>query len=438
MTAQASPPTQPTQPTQPLPQRVDVLIVGAGPAGLAAAAELGRAGIGKVLVLEREDEAGGVPRHCAHSPYGMREFSRLLPGAAYARRLRAEAIAAGAEIRTRISATALHPAPGAGAAPDSRGVADGPLVEVTDAAFGPARIAARAVLLAMGARETSRPARLLGGTRPGGVLNTGALQGIVHLNGQRPFLRPVVVGTELVAFSALLTCMQAGIRPVAMLETSDRTTARWPAPVLARLLGVPLLFQAEIEAIEGDTQVTGVRVRMGQTRRRLAADGVILTGGFRPEASLLANSALAVDPATGGPEVDEHGRCTLPGYFAAGNLLRAVETAGRCHAEGRAVAHSILRDLRGQLPPQPAGRLTVGPGLAYVMPQRIAGGRDPAFGVLQLRLTAPARGRLALAEGPRRLAARPIDSLPERRIVLPLPPPGSAARVSLEPAPGNG
>ncbi|MDX5349215.1 MAG: FAD-dependent oxidoreductase, partial [Paracoccaceae bacterium] len=216
----------------------EIIVVGAGPAGLSAAAALARAGR-RVTVLEREAEAGGIPRHCGHSPYGLREFRRLMSGPAYAARLRDTALAAGATIRTGTTVTALLP---------------GGRVEVTDEA-GPATLSAKAVLLAMGVRETSRAARLIGGEKPGGVINTAALQGLVYLNRQRPFRRPVILGTELVSFSALLTCRHAGIRPVAMVEPGSRITAWGASRWLPRVLGVPLRLQTEIARIRGRTRV---------------------------------------------------------------------------------------------------------------------------------------------------------------------------------------
>src|SRR3546814_16232694 len=95
------------------------------------------------------------------------------------------------------------------------------------------------LLLATGVRETSRAARLIGGARPLGVVTTGALQSLVYLAGRRPFERPVILGTELVSFSALLTCRPAGIRPVAMVEAKPRITARRFTDGLPRLLGIP-------------------------------------------------------------------------------------------------------------------------------------------------------------------------------------------------------
>ncbi len=385
-----------------------VVVIGAGPAGLAAATWLRRQGAGPVLVLEREAEAGGVPRHCGHFPYGLREFRRLMRGPDYAARLVAEAQAAGVLIRAGCSVLALRP---------------GPRLTVTSDA-GVEEIAASRVLIATGARESSRAARLLGGTKPGGVLATGALQGLVYLQGMRPFRRPVILGTELVSFSAILTCRHLGIRPVAMIEPGASTTARWPTGLFPRVLGIPLHLGTELVEIEGREAVTGVVVRGpdGATRR-IATDGVIVSGQFRPEAALLAGTHLARDPATGGPEVDQFGRCSDPGFFAAGNLLRPVETAGACWAEGRTVARALLQSLRGELPDAGGQRIAVGgDALKYVVPQRVAGGGGaPALPVLQLRMNRAARGSLVFSQGAAVLARQSLDSRPERRITMPLP-----------------
>jgi thioredoxin reductase len=390
----------------------DVLIVGAGPAGLAAAAELARAGL-SVTVLEREAEAGGIPRHCAHSPYGLREFRRLMFGPAYARQLRAAALAAGARIRTATTATALRP---------------GGRVEITSGE-GRAMLNAPVVLLATGVRETTRAARLIGGDKPGGVLNTGALQGIVHLNRQRPFRRPVILGTELVAFSALLTCLEAGMRPVAMIEPGPRIVARAPSGLLPRLLGVPVRLDTCLTAIVGRSRVEAVRIEGPGGAEELAADGVIVTGGFRPEAALLRASHLELDPGSGGPAVDSFGRLSDPAFFAAGNLLRGVETAGWCWAEGRRAAEAIRAALGPGLPPPEGVRLRVeSDAVRFCLPQIVIPG---AGGRLQLRLARPVRGRLRLSQCGRTLFERRLDGLPERRITLPCPEPRGAEDIVL-------
>ncbi|WP_134568983.1 NAD(P)/FAD-dependent oxidoreductase, partial [Pseudomonas aeruginosa] len=154
-------------------EQVDVAIVGSGPAGLAAAIELRRQGVARVCVLERDGEAGGIPRHCAHPPFGLREHGRLLTGPAYALRNVEQAERAGVDIRLRHSVVAL--------------AAAGLLQLATPE--GPRSLRATRVLLATGARETPRSARLLGGDRPLGVINTGALQAYLYLQGLKPFER---------------------------------------------------------------------------------------------------------------------------------------------------------------------------------------------------------------------------------------------------------
>lgn len=393
----------------------DILIIGAGPAGLAAATEL--APHFRVLVLEREREPGGIPRHCGHYPYGLREFRRVMKGPDYARALVKRARQAGAEIRTGVDVTTLHPGPEISATSDE----------------GVVRITARRVLLATGVRESSRAQRLLGGTKPGGVLPTGALQGMVYLEGRRPFHRPVILGTELVSFSAIMTCAHAGIRPLMMIEPGDQPTARWPASLYPWLKGIDLCLSTSLVAIEGREHVEAVIIEGKQGRERVKTDGVIVSGKFRPEAALLAGSHLARDPGTKGPMIDNLGRCSDPAFYAAGNLLRPVETSGWCWSEGRAIGRAILADLKGgQGAPAPAQPVSIeGEALSWVMPQLIgeAGGLDR----LQLRVDRPVRGNLVLRIGDREIARRRIDSRPERRILLPMPSlPEGPAIVVLE------
>lgn len=383
----------------------EVIVVGGGPAGLAAATDLARAGR-RVLVLEREPQAGGIPRHCGHYPFGMREFHRLLRGPDYAERLRQAALAAGVTIRTRTTVTALRP---------------GGLVEITDDT-GPSTLAAKAVLLATGVRETSRAARLIGGEKPAGVLSAGALQGIVYLNHQRPFSQPVILGTEMVAFSALLTCRHAGIKPLAMIEPGPRITARKPAHWLAAAMGVPILLNSDITAIHGRTRVDGVTLATPGGPRELPANGVIVSGRFRPDAALLRGSHLQVDEGSGGPVIDRWGRLSDPAYFAAGNLLRGVETAGWCWSEGRRAARAILAALDGRLPAPGGARVALAhPSLQYSVPQVVSVGPDGQHDRLQVRLNAPAKGHLRLMQDGRVLSSAWIDSLPERRLSLPIP-----------------
>jgi NADPH-dependent 2,4-dienoyl-CoA reductase/sulfur reductase-like enzyme len=400
---------------------LDVAVVGGGPAGLAAAMSAKRCGAKRVTVLEREAIAGGIPRHCTHSPFGMREFNRVLWGPAYARRLVSQALGDGVEIRTNVTVVKLRP--------------EGGLVLATQE--GLREIAARRVILATGIRETPRAPRLVSGDRPLGVLTTGALQCFAHVEGLQPFRRPVIVGSELVAFSALLTARTAGIRPVAMIEPGSRAIARWPSALLPRLLGIDLLLDARLIEIIGTDRVEAVLVATPRGERRLACDGVLFTGEFMPAAELVRQSHLKLDERSSGPVIDQFGRCSDPAFFAAGNLLRPVETAGWCWAEGARVGRDVVRDLAGSLPK--AGHdisVSAGVPIKFVVPQRlVAGGAGGS--TLQLRVTRPVRGYLKLSGEGMTPIARRIATRPERRILLPLGDialPAGGIRIDIEEA----
>ncbi|EEX15374.1 FAD-dependent pyridine nucleotide-disulphide oxidoreductase [Citreicella sp. SE45] len=392
----------------------DVAIVGGGPAGLSAAVELKRQGVARVVVLERFGRAGGIPRHCGHPPFGMREFRRVLSGPAYARRLVVTAEEAGVEIRTDHTVTAVRP---------------GGVLELATTQ-GAMTLTARRVLIATGNRERTRAQRLAPGLRPVGVMNTAALQSFVYEEGRKPFLRPVIVGSEMVALSALLTCVRHGMRPVALVETRERVQTRRLFMALAALLRVPVLTGAELLSIEGRTRVEGLCLRRNDgTETMLACDGIVFSGRFTPEATVARASGLALDAGSLGPEIDAEGRSSDPHVFVAGNVLHPVETAGVCWAEGRRVAGVIARELAAETgeTTEPASRagaaVRPGEGLRYVVPQRISGATE-----LTIRAEGAARGRLVLRDATgRELVVKTLRAYPEQPIRLRVPALDAAA-----------
>ena len=379
-----------------------VLIIGAGPAGLGAAAVLAQAGV-KVTVLERLGEAGGVPRLCGHSPFGLREFHRVMGGQSYAARLLQAATSAGATVLLNHSVTAI----------------DATLRVQTATPEGDVTFTPDRILLATGAREASRAERLLPGERPLGIVTTGALQDLWFARGAVPFQRPVILGSELVAISAILTCRQAGAKPLTIIEPSVAAIVRAPFRWLPKALGIPVLTSTSVEDIVAkDGRLSQIVVQSdGGSLRAIDCDGLVLTGAFRPESGLARMCGLAIDPATGGPVVDQSGRTSWPDIFAAGNLLRGIETAGHCWAEGRAIARAMIS---ADCPPAEI-IVRAGHGLRYVMPQRLCPNGAPALPDLQIRLDRPARGTLILTDATnRRIASLQIGSAPERRVSLPM------------------
>lgn len=382
----------------------DAIIVGGGPAGLSAARALREAGVERIVVLEREREAGGVPRHCHHPGFGFSQFHWPYLGPAYARRLRREAD--GVEVRTDTSVIRIE-----------RG---GRVAVATPRGLD--RLSGRTVLLATGIREAPRAARLVSGERPWGVLTTGALQQLVHLSGVRPCRRALIVGTEWVSFSALLTLRRAAIDAVAMVEAGERVTALRAAELVTRyLLRVPVLTSTRVARLLGHEVLEGVEIERDGRRRVLACDAVIFTGRFVPEGSLLRDSHLEIDGHTGGPAIDQYWRCSDPAYFAAGNLLRAVESSGVVGREGAAAGRAMAAALAGRLaPPERRIPISVRAPLRYVYPQCIALPGEPPTGLMPRgRVLRAASGTLVLVRNGEQIWRRKISALPERRIRFP-------------------
>jgi NADPH-dependent 2,4-dienoyl-CoA reductase/sulfur reductase-like enzyme len=392
-----------------------VAIIGGGPSGLALAGELARGGIDDVVLLEREVNAGGIPRHCGHSPFGMREFHRILSGSEYARRLAERTRQRGARLRTATTVTEI-----------------GTQRTLTlSTASGIESLNAEKIVICTGNRETPRAARLVSGSRPLGIVTTGALQSMVYLKHRLPFRRPLIVGSEMVSFSALLTCRHAGIKPVAMIDSRVRITARRGAGLLPRLFGTRLLLNTELQAIHGDERVDAVTIRDARGKlQSLECDGVIFSGNFVSESSLVRASHLELDAASGGPRVDQYGRCSDPDYFACGNMLHPVDTAGWCWAEGERTAVSVRAGLEGRLD-SAQRRIEIScdnPAICYFTPLGIAlPDQDcgtitaAAHDSLQVRFNDNLSGRLALCDENGELSARNIRARRERRVLLPLP-----------------
>jgi len=305
-----------------------VLVVGAGPAGLSAARELGVRGIGPVLVVDREADPGGVPRHFDHTGFGLQDLRRALTGPAYARLLTRRAEEAGARIRTSTTVSGLAD--------------DGTVTLVGPDGIGSVR--PRVVLLATGARERPRPARLVPGDRPAGVFTTGQLQQWVVLHRLGVGRRAVVVGAEHVAYSAVLTLRHAGVATVAMVTELPRHQTV-PAFALAVRVGlrVPLRTTSRVVGLRGRGRLEGVDVedlRSGGVHR-LEADTVVFTGDWVPDHELARRAGVVLDPTTGGPRTDVGGRTSRSGVLAAGALVQPGDTAGLAALGGREAARRL-------------------------------------------------------------------------------------------------
>jgi thioredoxin reductase len=417
---------------------VDVLVVGAGPAGLSAAVELRRLGVGTVLVADREAAAGGVPRHSWHTGYGLRDLRRIMTGPAYARTLLDTAVAAGAEVLVGTTVSCLggeHSAPGGGHS------------AVLTSARGIETVQARAVLLATGCRERPRAARLVPGDRPAGVMTTGELQQRVYLGGERLAGPAVVVGAEHVSFSAAVTLAHAGARVTALVTEYERQQSYFAFRLGAALRWrVPVWTGCAVSRIVGHDELSGVEVtsvRSGLVRF-VPCSTVVFTGDWIPDHELARAAGLEMDALTRGPVVDTALETSSAGVFAAGNLVHAAETADIAALSARHAARSIAAFL-GAAPGTVAGNgaarvpVRAEAPLRWISPNVVGSSTPPPLGRFVLRSGEFRRlARLEVRQDGRLLAtSRPVRLIPGRPVHLGddwltrIDPGGSPVHVSI-------
>ena len=382
---------------------VDVLVIGGGPAGLSAAREL-RTRLGaSVTVVDRESSAGGIPRHSDHPGYGIRDLRRLLSGPAYARVLTDRAVDAGARILTSTMVTGWS---------GDRSV----WVSSPEGRF---EVAASAILLATGARERPRTARMVPGDRPAGVLTTGQVQNLVHLHDQWVGSRAVVVGSELVSWSAVVTLREAGCRTVLMTTEQPRLEAYAAFTVPGSVaLRFPTARRTRVTRVMGKERVSGVEVEHLDTGRRrvIACDTVVFTGDWIADGELARMAGVVMDDVTGGPVVDTSLRTSAPGVFAAGNLVHPVDTADVASLDGVHAARQVERYLGSGDTGRAGVRVLADAPLRWISPGILREGDPP-----------PARARyLAWVDefvaAPRVVVRQSSAVIAERRLPWPAAP----------------
>lgn len=295
----------------------EVLVIGAGPAGLAAAAALKEAGIERVLVAERESYAGGVLMQCIHNGFGLHRFKQELTGPEYAELYIGITAELGVEILTDTAVLSLTAGNGLEAVMLSR--SRGLLI-----------VRPAAVILAMGCRERTRGNIGIPGSRPAGVMTAGLAQRLVNMEGYLPGKEIVIVGSGDIGLimARRLTWEGATVKAVVELQP-------YPGGLIRNIVQcledfhIPIYLSHTVAEIRGNKRVSEVFVCPigpgGEPDRGkgfvLSCDTLLLSVGLIPENELSREAGVELHPVTGGPVVDERLMTSVPGVFACGNVL---------------------------------------------------------------------------------------------------------------------
>lgn len=390
----------------------DVIIIGAGPAGLAAAVRLWESGITNILLVEREPSLGGILRQCIHDGFGLTRFGVSLSGPEYAQRF-ADQIEA-YKIPYLVNASVLE------VTPDK-------LVTIA-ARSGLLRFRAKAVVFAMGCRERTRGALAIPGERPAGVFTAGVAQAYINLYNRMVGREIVILGSGDIGMimARRLTLEGAHVKAVFEIQSIPSGLPRNIEQCLNDF-DIPLYLRHTITAIHGNGRVTGVTVSQVDerlqpipgTEKEYGCDTVILSAGLIPENELSEDAGVELDKRTHGAVVDEFFQTGCKGFFACGNVLHVHDLVDFVSLEAEQLALSVARYLKEGGLPECSVPVRAGRNIHHTVPQRISGLEDV---VLSLRVERKLENcTITMRQGDRILAKKSLKkALPAEMIRLPL------------------
>jgi len=350
----------------------DVAVIGSGPAGLAAAVAAHDQGAEDVLLIERDAGLGGILQQCIHNGFGLHLFDEDLTGPEYASRFIAEAEARPIRQILRAMVIELN--------------ANRELLAVSRNE-GLLHVSPKAVVLAMGCRERPRGAIALPGFRPAGIMTAGTAQRFINIEGFLPGKEIVILGSGDIGMIMARRLHLEGARVKAVIEIQSCIGG------LSRNLvqclqdfDIPLYLSHTLTDIHGAHRVEGVDVapldRHGKPDLSgsfpVSCDTLLLSVGLIPENELSRQAGVRLDPITGGPLVDQHYQTSVPGVFAAGNVVQVFDLVDHVSTCGTTAGSSAARYAAGEIAAwdDRMCRIEAGKGVRAVVPQRLTADRD--------------------------------------------------------------
>ena len=369
----------------------DVVVIGAGPAGLAAAVQLRESGVERVLVVDREHEPGGILPQCVHTGFGVHVFDEELTGPEYAERYAVMVREAGAELLLDASVV------------DVEDTGQEKTVRVLASARGYLEINCRAAILAMGCRERNRGNINIPGERPAGVMTAGFAQKLVNVAGYLPGREVVILGSGDIGLimARRLSWEGAVVRGVVEMQPYPGGLNRNVVQCLNDF-DIPLYLSHTVTRVMGASRVEAVEIssinRRFEPRKRgqfvVECDTLLLSVGLIPENELSRRIGVRIDPVTGGPVVNGSLMTNVAGVFACGNVLHVHDVVDYVSEEAVRCASQAALYLRGELAGGRSVPVRAGNLVRYVMPPAIS------------------------ADAPTTLSLRPLTPVEDVRLVV--------------------
>lgn len=362
----------------------DVIIIGGGPAGLAAAVKLKEDGIDDVLILEREKAPGGILKQCIHDGFGLLRFKEALSGPEYADKFIQKAIEKNVEIETEATVIGLTKNK-----------------EVTAATKnGLKKYKAKAVILSMGCRERTRGAISIPGTRPAGIFTAGVAQSYINLNNLMVGKNIIILGSGDIGLIMARRLTLEGAHVIAVFEKLPYPSGL-PRNIQQCLndYNIPLYLSHTVTNIIGKDRVQEVAVSeldengkpIVGTEKNYKCDTLILSVGLIPENELSLQAGIELDKRSNGALVDENLQTSVPGIYSAGNVLHVHDLVDYVSLEGEKAAESVARQLKGGVMEE--NEINVGSDgtIGNIIPNRISGNEDLE---LSLRVRKPSKDKI--------------------------------------------
>ncbi|MBQ3008612.1 MAG: FAD-dependent oxidoreductase, partial [Oscillospiraceae bacterium] len=359
----------------------DIVIVGGGPAGMAAAVSAFDSGVTDVVIIDREDRPGGILRQCIHNGFGLHKLGEELTGPEYASvysRMVKER-----NITVYTGTTVLD-------------VTADRVVTATGR-DGIMQIQAKAVILAMGCRERSRGALNTPGSRPAGVYSAGTAQRLINIDGYMPGKKAVILGSGDIGLimARRMTLEGAKVEAVCEIMPYSGGLTRNIVQCLEDY-DIPLYLSTTVVEIHGDRRLEGVTIAqvdenrnvIEETKRFIECDTLLLSVGLIPENELTLGAGIAMDRITGGAVVDENCQTSAEGIFARGNVLHVHDLVDYVSDEAERAGKGAAEYVKNTSAGKETVAVKAGDGIRYVLPQQVHPSSESEISLL-MRVTQP-------------------------------------------------